>query len=78
MKNCENCIYWKIQKSATINGKNFNACSKIKDLFSYMDNPYDSKLDKSAKDIKAFTEDAERYYSALITRKDFYCILWND
>jgi len=78
MKTCENCMYWKILKFSAIDDKDFNTCSKIKEIWNYIDNPYDSKLDERAKDMLAFTEDAEGYHSSLITRKDFYCKLWSD
>lgn len=78
IKTCGNCRYYKPDKDSTNGG--FGACGRIKTWSQYdrMDRvrmmDEDTGEERYA-DEKAATADGSGYYSALLCRTDFGCVL---
>ena len=76
MKHCETCKHW--EKRAKKFLPEFGVCHGIG--MNYAETEWDKetgkiKLKQGSEHIKAFVEDGSDYYAALISTKDFGCVM---
>jgi hypothetical protein len=77
---CETCKYWN-ESEEYDDYKNIRLCNKAVQFFNAqewvkIDGETKNVLKPEYKDQMMFTEDGSSYYSAFITRNDFFCAHW--